>query len=97
MKEITGAGGPSHLSDIATQRQRSGRAVANPSQQGSAGALKRADNAALSIEGRALSSLKSMPTERTEVVNKMAKMVNDPDYDIDAAFETALSKLFAEM
>jgi hypothetical protein len=96
MKEITGAGGPSHLSDIAAQRQRSQRSVANPA-QGAAGALKRADNAALSIEGRALSSLKAMPQERTEVVNQMSKLVNDPDYDIDGAFEAALEKLFAEM
>lgn len=96
MKEITGAGGPANLNDVAAQRITRGRSAAHAATP-AAIANRSRDNAALSINGRAMSIMGELPNVRTELVTKMSKLVNSPDYDLDGEFSLALDKMLSEL
>jgi len=96
MKEITGAGGPANLSDVAANRINRGRSAAHAANP-AAIANRSRDNAALSINGRAMSIMGELPNVRTDLVTRLSKEVNDPNYDLDGQFSLALDKMLSEL
>lgn len=103
MNEVSGPSSSPPPSDFGSHQVSRGNAVRSDQAQQAAQAYERTsarapadDTASLSVEGRSLSQLNTLPEARAELIERLSAEVNDPDYDIDAKFADAMGIMLSD-
>ncbi len=97
MNEISGTNNSSNLQSIRSKADLRVGSTKDSTESNTESSGRLSDATSLSVEGRALSQLSSLPEVRSELVQRLSGEVNDPEYDLDGKLEIALNKLFEEV
>jgi|GEM_PF-6080894 len=104
MNEVSGPSSSPPPSDFGSHQVNRGASIRSDSANQAAKAYQRTaerapidDSASLSVEGRSLSQLKSLPEARAQLVERLSAEVNDPAFDLDGKFADAMDSMLSDV